>query len=246
MKYFIDTEFHEHQKPVKFLGITLKKVWTIDLISIGIVAEDGRTYYAINRDLNLKHAKKNKWLKENVLDKLPSKQELYPPYGSPRLWQESMRWLPMKQIQQEIIDFCGGKLQSDDFGNHFYEYKNNDYPEFYGYYGDYDWVVFCWIFGTMMQLPNGFPMYSKDLKQMLDEWVDKQDWYYGRDCWSNTGKLGEGQTQEKDRPATFDEKLKKVKELPNYPKQNNEHNALNDAEWNRDLFLFLKALGKSF
>ena len=65
--YFIDTEFHEHKKPVKFLGITIAKVWTIDLISIGIVCEDGRSYYAMNRDLNLKHAKKNKWLKENVL-----------------------------------------------------------------------------------------------------------------------------------------------------------------------------------
>lgn len=33
MKYFLDTEFHEDGK-------------TIDLISIGIVAEDGREYYA--------------------------------------------------------------------------------------------------------------------------------------------------------------------------------------------------------
>jgi hypothetical protein len=239
MKYFFDTEFHEHKKPVKFLGITIAKVWTIDLISIGIVAEDGRTYYAINRDLNLKHAKKNKWLKANVLDKLPAKQELYPPFGSPRLWQESMRWLPMAQIKQEVIDFCGGKPQSDDFGNSFYEYKNNDFPEFYGYYGSYDWVVFCWLFGTMMELPNDFPMYIKDLKQMLDEWVNKQDWYYGRDCWSNTGSKD---LQEKDRPATFEEKLSKVKKLDTYPKQDNEHNALDDAQWNFKLFKFLETV----
>lgn len=37
MKYFFDTEFHEDGR-------------TIDLISIGIVAEDGREYYAINRE----------------------------------------------------------------------------------------------------------------------------------------------------------------------------------------------------
>jgi len=239
MKYFIDTEFHEHKKPIKFLGITIAKVWTIDLISIGIVSEDGRTYYAINRDLNLKHAKKNKWLNDNVLKKLPEKRELYPPYGSPRLWQESMRWLPMEQIKQEVIDFCGGKLQCDDFGNSFYEYKNNDTPEFYGYYGSYDWVVFCWVFGTMMQLPNDFPMYIKDLKQMLDEWVNKQDWYYGRDCWSNTGSKD---LQEKDRPATFEEKLSKVKKLDSYPKLGNEHNALDDAQWNFMLFQFLQGV----
>ena len=237
MKYFLDTEFHEHKKPVKFLGITIAKVWTIDLISIGIVAEDGRTYYAINRDLNLKYAKKNDWLKKNVLDKLPAKSELYPPYGSPRLWQESMRWLPMEQIRQEVIDFCGGKPQSDDFGNSFYEYKDNNYPEFYGYYGSYDWVVFCWLFGTMMQLPNDFPTFIKDLKQMLDEWVETKQWYYGRDCWSNTGSTD---LQEKDRLATFEEKLTTVKRLKTFPKQNNEHNALDDAQLNFKLFKFLE------
>ena len=241
MKYFIDTEFHEHKKPVKFLGITIKKVWTIDLISIGIKCEDGREYYAINRDLNLKYAKKDSWLKKNVIDKLPAKRELYPPHGSPRLWQESMRWLPMEQIKQEVIDFCGGKseITNDYDGKPYYEYKNNDLPEFYGYYGSYDWVVFCWIFGRMLDLPNGFPMYIKDLKQMLDEYVDKQDWYYGRDCWSNTGSKD---LQEKDRPATFSEKLKKVKGMSAYPKQENEHNALDDANWNFNLYKFLSEL----
>jgi len=241
MKYFIDTEFHEHKRPVKFLGITIKKVWTIDLISIGIKCEDGREYYAINRDLNLKYAKKDSWLKKNVIDKLPAKRELYPPHGSPRLWQESMRWLPMEQIKQEVIDFCGGKseITNDYDGKPYYEYKNNDLPEFYGYYGSYDWVVFCWIFGRMLDLPNGFPMYIKDLKQMLDEYVDKQDWYYGRDCWSNTGRKD---LQEKDRPATFSEKLKKVKEMSAYPKQENEHNALDDANWNFNLYKFLSEL----
>ena len=52
MKYFLDTEFHESKKPVKMLGITLKEVRTIDLISIGIVCEDGREYYAISKDFN--------------------------------------------------------------------------------------------------------------------------------------------------------------------------------------------------
>jgi len=241
MKYFIDTEFHEHKKPVKFLGITIKKVWTIDLISIGIKCEDGREYYAINRDLDLKYATKDSWLKKNVIDKLPAKRELYPPHGSPRLWQESMRWLPMEQIKQEVIDFCGGKseITNDYDGKPYYEYKNNDLPEFYGYYGSYDWVVFCWIFGRMLDLPNGFPMYIKDLKQMLDEYVDKQDWYYGRDCWSNTGSKD---LQEKDRPATFSEKLKKVKGMSAYPKQENEHNALDDANWNFNLYKFLSEL----
>jgi hypothetical protein len=42
-------------------------------------------------------------------------------------------------------------------------------PEFWGYYADYDWVVFCQIFGTMMQLPSGWPMYCRDIKQFADD-----------------------------------------------------------------------------
>jgi len=41
-------------------------------------------------------------------------------------------------------------------------------PEFWGYYADYDWVLFCWIFGAMVDLPQGWPMYCRDLKQWSD------------------------------------------------------------------------------
>lgn len=41
-------------------------------------------------------------------------------------------------------------------------------PEFWGYYADYDWVMFCQIFGSMMNLPKGWPMYCRDIKQLCD------------------------------------------------------------------------------
>jgi hypothetical protein len=41
-------------------------------------------------------------------------------------------------------------------------------PEFWAYYADYDWVVLCQLFGTMMDLPKGWPMYCRDLKQEAD------------------------------------------------------------------------------
>jgi hypothetical protein len=41
-------------------------------------------------------------------------------------------------------------------------------PEFWGYYADYDWVVFCQLFGTMIDLPKRFPMYCRDIKQWCD------------------------------------------------------------------------------
>ena len=77
MKYFIDTEFYEYHKQQKCLSIKIgKPIPTIDLISIGIVSEDGKEYYAISKDFNIKDAwysnqgtkeKSNYWLRENVL-----------------------------------------------------------------------------------------------------------------------------------------------------------------------------------
>lgn len=89
MKYFIDTEFLEGTQKEKFPISLFRKNTpnTIDLISIGIVSEDGREYYAISKDFNLKEAwnrfqleaqsgdnrnifpegKKVYWIRENVL-----------------------------------------------------------------------------------------------------------------------------------------------------------------------------------
>ena len=44
-----------------------------------------------------------------------------------------------------------------------------DKPEFWGYFADYDWVVFCQLFGKMIDLPRGMPMYCNDLKQLMRE-----------------------------------------------------------------------------
>ena len=79
MKYFYDTEFLEGTQK-KWFGNTKP---TIDLISIGIVSEDNREYYAISKDFNLKEAwnrndldpnhkrnykqKDNYWIRDNVL-----------------------------------------------------------------------------------------------------------------------------------------------------------------------------------
>ena len=34
---------------------------------------------------------------------------------------------------------------------------------------DYDWVALCQLFGTMMDLPEGWPMYCRDVKQLADD-----------------------------------------------------------------------------
>lgn len=128
MKYFIDTEFHER----RVYGYN-----TIELISIGIVSEDGKEFYAISNDFDLTAAQRNQWLNDNVIAKLDSSD-----------W-----WQSNDDIKKKIIAFIG----------------DDEYPSFYGYFCDYDWVVFCWLFGRMIDLPKNFPMFCIDLKQMMVE-----------------------------------------------------------------------------
>jgi hypothetical protein len=139
MKYWIDTEFIEDGK-------------TIDLISIGIVCEDGREFYAESADADL--SKASEWVKDNVIAHLWSKQENV---VTANAWTRDGGiggLLTHKEIGSEVIRFCS----PETFGK----------PEFWAYYADYDWVVFCQLFGTMMDLPKGFPMYCRDIKQECD------------------------------------------------------------------------------
>jgi len=136
LKYFFDTEFAEDGK-------------TIELISIGIVAEDSREYYACNAELNL--AKCSTWVRENVLPQLPSFASTHQNViDNP----DVSVWKTRAQIAEDIKQFV-------------LEHADKEKPEFYAYFADYDWVVLCQLFGTMVNLPGGFPMYCRDIKQIM-------------------------------------------------------------------------------
>lgn len=152
MKYWFDTEFMEDGK-------------TIELLSIGMVCEDGREFYAV--DASAKHSHANEWVRENVL----------PHLGTDRL-------MPRVFLAKSLVEFiAAGEAK----------------PEFWAYYGDYDWVVLCQLYGRMIDLPDGWPMFAMDVKQFAVS-------------------LGN----------------------PRLPEQTStEHNALDDARWTRDAWLFL-------
>lgn len=210
MKYFINTEFIEgFHKPL--FG---KERHFIDLISIGIIAEDGRTYYAISTEFNAK--KSDKWVADNVISKLPRRSVSF--YDSPREREESLLWKSNRRIADDIRRFVFDKQINFEKGN----LKWNN-PEFYAYYADYDWVVFCSLFGRMIDLPTGFPMYCRDLKQIVDEKVCSK-------FINNPNKA----------VHTFDYALDWLKNTEGYPKQGNEHSALDDAKWNLELYKFLQ------
>jgi hypothetical protein len=142
VKYFLDTEFIEDGK-------------TIDLISIGIVAEDGRELYIENQDADL--SKASAWVKGNVI---------------PHLWsqQAEMSTEKIKANAWVRDGGIGGLHRHKRIGSEVRLFIGDDpAPQFWGYYADYDWVVFCQLFGTMMDLPKGFPMYCRDIKQLCDD-----------------------------------------------------------------------------
>lgn len=207
MKYFIDTEFIEGFYK-SFLG---KRRHFIDLISIGIVAEDGRSYYAVSSEYSEKNA--NQWVKDNVIRKIFEEACNHPAglYGFEKEFIKSNT-----QIANEIRSFFG--CWRDQL---FWRAPNG--IQVYGYYSDYDWVLFCSLFGRMIDLPKGFPIYCRDLKQSLDEKSLKYS--------------------EQSIPFQSQEEcLKNLKNRKDYPKQTNEHNALADARWNHELYKFLQLI----
>jgi hypothetical protein len=125
MRYFYDTEFHEDGT-------------TIDLISIGIVAEDGREYYAISADADWRRIAGHDWLRANVVPYLPA----------------PARWKRKSQIRKEVAEFLLAK----------------DQPELWAWFSAYDHVVLAQLFGTMLDLPDGIPMFTNDVRSLV-EWA---------------------------------------------------------------------------
>lgn len=145
MKYYLDEEFIDDGK-------------TIDLISIGIVAEDGRELYL--QSVEFDEQKASDWVKENVLCGLPlcpccghkcNHEEQ--PTGKCR--SKKCMWRNRAAIKAEILAF----LDVEKYG----------YPELIGWCCAYDFVAFCQLFGTMMDVPRFIPHSMIDIQQILDE-----------------------------------------------------------------------------
>lgn len=269
-KIFIDTEFLEGKQAKKLLGFKYGETKpSIDLISIGLVSEDGREYYAISKDFNLRESRdryeqrtgegdrnniepKVYWIRENVLrpifEELKQKEKewylaleegvrSYIEFIDADFTYQHLRYLikqygkTNKEIAEEVFRFVHYPVYSkwDDKISFIEEIVDSAYQqgeekhEFYGYYADYDWVVFAWLWREMIDLPTGFPMFCNDLKQTLDE-------------------KAKTLSARVDVEPCVVRGLSILKSLENYPKQQNAHNALADARWNLELYKLLKTI----
>lgn len=133
-RIFYDTEFIENGK-------------TIDLISIGMVCEDGRELYAVSSQFDQGAVRRHGWLMANVWPSLPILKNPRGQRGMDRLDVTHPAVRPRAQIARLVADFI---LSVPD-------------PQLWAYYSAYRHVALAQLFGPMSSLPAGIPTQTDDL-----------------------------------------------------------------------------------
>lgn len=108
-------------------------------LAIAVVTEDGDAFYAVVTDVDRSLA--GDWVKANVLpylDEMPPQCDVATRGTRSQVAHALRNWVAMR----------------------------SDAPEFWADYGAYDWVLVCQLFGTMMDLPDGWPMFVRDIQQL--------------------------------------------------------------------------------
>ena len=188
MRHWFDTEFIEDGK-------------TIDLISIGIVAEDGREYYAINRECKLQYA--SSWVWKNVLYPIglyEPFESINPsdPHCSATTKQSLLAAKTLDVIKNDVLLFLGKD------------------PELWADYGAHDFV----LFGQIMSRGD-----RNTFNPMSDCYPRDLPWYYN-------------EIRQSERELGAD--------LSTLPRPAREHNALEDARWNKKAWEFLIEYKKQY
>lgn len=138
---------------------------TIDLISIGMVDDAGREFYAINCEAPWKRIAKHAWLAANVVPKLPRL------HGDARLH----RYILSRSGRRHnpcMLNFDHPAMRTKAAiadGVRDFVLDHHGPVELWADYGAYDHVVLAQLFGTMMDLPAGMPMFTHELQQLWEQ-----------------------------------------------------------------------------
>jgi len=127
-RYFYDCEFIEDGR-------------LIDLVSIGVVDEHGREFYAVSTQFDDSRALP--WVRRNVLDKLPSPAD--------------KAWRSRERIRDDLYAFLTEPLGP------------GDEIELWAWFAAYDHVALAQLWGAMPALPREIPRFTKDLRQLWDD-----------------------------------------------------------------------------
>lgn len=139
MKVFYDFEF-------------IEEYGTIEPISLGMVREDEQELYLVFNDFNTLKVAQNDWLMNNVMPFIGHEEFTSHITGTGQPVKDfritDTAAVSRHEARREILDFVSGI-----------------WPEFWAWYGAYDHVALCSLFGRMADLPNKFPMFTRDIRQ---------------------------------------------------------------------------------
>jgi hypothetical protein len=133
-RYFYDCEFVEDGR-------------LIDLVSIGVVDEHGREFYAVSTEFDGSRALP--WVRKHVLEKLPSPG--------------NAAWRSRERIRDDLYAFLVEPLNGGG-GT-----RGETELELWAWYAAYDHVALAQLWGPMPALPREIPRFTKDLRQLWDE-----------------------------------------------------------------------------
>lgn len=200
-RIFYDTEFHEDGQ-------------TIDLISIGMVAEHtdpaggvAEELYLVNADADWVSISRHDWLAANVLPHLPGGWHAEPlgdvwlpdrshpaVVSMPELRDRVRAWLRLRARE-------GAAARLDCLARDVNDWQAQWHDlELWAYYAAYDHVALAQLFGPMVKLPPFMPMWTNDLCQLAE---------------------------------AKGVKVRDLEQLVPRASNGNEHHALADADWNR-------------
>jgi hypothetical protein len=115
----------------------------VDLVSIGVVDENGREFYAVSTEFD--GARAVPWVRRNVLDKLPSPAD--------------PAWRSRKRIRDDLYEFLVEPVRG----------RPGEELELWAWYAAYDHVALAQLWGPMTGLPREIPRFTKDLRQLWDD-----------------------------------------------------------------------------
>jgi len=142
VRIYYDTEFIEDGR-------------TIDLISIGLVTQYNREYYAVNADMPVDRVRTHPWLRDNVWPQLP---KISAAGGGAAAAARLDLLNPTVRSRERIAHEVRAFLLAD-----------GETPELWADYAAYDHVVLCQLWGTMADLPMRLPMFTHDLQQEIEK-----------------------------------------------------------------------------
>ena len=241
---------------------------TIDLISIGIVSDDGREYYAISKDFNLKEAwnrfqieertpfekyngfsgRKNYWIRDNVLK--PIFREWYAVHNNvdPTVFDHKFTYKEFKRLLNkygktnkqiaEEIEMFTTRYVLNEHAEH--PMQNSIKVDEIEFYAYYGAFDYV-LFSQLFGSFSNYPNRFPMYFKDLKQEVDRKMSImakYEMSCPKDTLDSLKSNGTPFAESGKIDWK-KWLKEHPNYPKQTNEHNALADARWNYELYKFL-------